>query len=91
MRRLTVAGNLQQYDSFVLASCDAGRVFPLRHSADFENGIASAVPLASAVVETDGSGPIGQWFRQIYEPSTTNGWPVGAPGDWYIALDVWGY
>ena len=68
---------------------DAGRVFPLRHSADFENGIASAVPLASAVVETDGSGPIGQWFRQIYEPTTTNGWPVGAPGDWYIAVDVW--
>ena len=90
VRRLTVAGNLQQYDSFVLASRDAGRVFPLRHSADFENGIASAVPLASAVVETDGSGPIGQWFRQIYEPTTTNGWPVGAPGDWYIALDVWG-
>jgi hypothetical protein len=90
LRRLTVAGNLQQYDSFVLASRDAGQLFPLRHSADFENGLVSAVPPASAVAEADRVGPVGQWFRQIYEPTTTNGWPVGAPGDWYIAYEVWG-
>jgi hypothetical protein len=32
----------------------------------------------------------GATFRQIYEPWATNGWPLGAFGDWYLAFGFFG-
>jgi oligosaccharide repeat unit polymerase len=71
-----------EFDAFLLSLRDAGDMFDFRNGADFYNGILSWVP--RSIYPGKETFNIGPWFRQVYEPSKINGWPVTVMGSWYI-------
>lgn len=81
--------NLIYFDSFALARRDFPSTYGLRDGTDLISAVSSPVPRAiwsGKPAET----PLAVWFRQIYEPKAVNGWPSGAPGQWYLNFGVFG-
>lgn len=82
-RQVSVATNAVQYDAFVLAVRDWPAEAELRGGQDFVSGAAGVVPRRLWPAKPEHVAP-GAWFRQVYEPWTRNGWPMGAAGEWYL-------
>lgn len=82
VRSLSNSFHLSEFDALSLAIRDCGRLFDFRLGADFWNGLLSWIP-RSFLPEKE-TFHIGGWFRRVYEPERTNGWPVTVIGDWYI-------
>ena len=82
-RQISISVNGTSLDSSLLAVKDWPRVHSWRNGVDFTDGIWGAVPQSmrpdGVLVDT-----IGAQFHRIYEPDTHNGWPIGAPTEWYI-------
>jgi oligosaccharide repeat unit polymerase len=79
---LSTSLHLSEFDALMLALRDAGSRFDFRYGQDFINGMLSWIP--RSIYPAKEGYHVGQWFRQIYEPTTVNGWPVTVVGDWYI-------
>ncbi|MCU7873930.1 MAG: oligosaccharide repeat unit polymerase [Candidatus Thiodiazotropha sp. (ex Lucinoma borealis)] len=80
--------HMSQFDSFMLAFRDAGRVFPYRDGKDFVNGLLAFIP--RTIYPDKETFHVGGWFRRVYEPERINGWPITTIGDWYINFGYWG-
>lgn len=81
-RRTSQGLNGTYFDASMLAYRDWPSKHDFRNGLDFYNGTAGAVPRR---IWPDKPDPLpGKWFRQIYQPETRNGWPVGAPTIWYL-------
>jgi hypothetical protein len=81
--------NANYYDALALVVRDAGVIYPKRPISDFLTDAQALVPHAL----WPGKPPFesaGKWLRRQYEPQRINGWPTGAPGDWYLALGMVG-
>jgi uncharacterized membrane protein YidH (DUF202 family) len=89
VRQLSVASNAVQYDAFVLAVRDWPAAYEHRGTEDFVSGAAGVVPRRLWPGKPEHVAP-GSWFRQVYEPWTRNGWPMGAAGEWYLGFGVGG-
>jgi len=89
VRQLSVASNAVQYDAFVLAVRDWPAVYEHRGPQDFASGAAGVVWRRVWSGKPEHVAP-GSWFRQVYEPWTRNGWPMGAAGEWYLAFGTVG-
>jgi MFS family permease len=71
------------FDPTLLALRDWPAVYPYRHGRDFLVGLEGIVPRPLWPSKPE-EASTGQWFRQVYQPWTVNGWPLGAVGDWYL-------
>ena len=89
VRQVSVASNATYYDAVVLAVRDWPRLHEYRGGEDFTNGLAGVVPRAIWPGKPDSIVP-GAWFRQVYEPTVTNGWPMGSAGEWYLNFGLVG-
>jgi hypothetical protein len=89
LRQISVATNSNYFDASLLAVRDWPSLYPYRHGEDFLIGLEGVVPRAAWANKPENVRP-GAWFRQIYEPWATNGWPLGAVGDWYLNLGFLG-
>lgn len=82
-RQMSLATNSIYFDSSMLAFRDWPDRYQYREGEDFILGVQGVVPRLlwegkpKAIVA-------GKWFRQVYQPGTVNGWPVGAPTLWYL-------
>jgi hypothetical protein len=83
VRQVAVAGNMVQYDAFVLATRDWPSTFRYRDGQDFVLGMQGVVPRVVWAGKPTNVAP-GTWFRQVYEPEKRNGWPPGSAGEWYL-------
>lgn len=79
---LSASLHFNQFDAYMLALRDAGNLFDFRNGRDFLNGLLSWVP--RSIYEDKENFHVGQWFRQVYQPSMRNGWPVTTMGSWYV-------
>jgi oligosaccharide repeat unit polymerase len=79
---LSTSLHFAEFDALMLTIRDTGTRIPFRYGEDFLNGLIGLVP--SFIYKTKENHYIGQWFRQVYEPSKINGWPITTPGEWYI-------
>ncbi len=89
VRQVSVASNATYYDAFVLAVRDWPSVYEYRNGSDFYAGAVAIVPRAVWHGKPSDTTP-GQWFRQIYEPTVLNGWPMGTAGEWYLNFGILG-
>lgn len=82
-RQASIGTNSISFDASMLAVRDWPAQYPYRHGDDFVTGAAGFVPRAlwsgkpEAVLG-------GKEFRQVYQPQTVNGWPVGTPVMWWL-------
>ncbi|MBU6329353.1 MAG: hypothetical protein KGR18_05300 [Acidobacteria bacterium] len=83
VRQLSVAANTVHYDAYLLAVRDWPTTHRFRGGLDIYNGAVGVIPRALWPGKPTFVAP-GAWFRQVYEPNTRNGWPMGAPGTWYL-------
>jgi len=81
-QEISLSLHLQEFDAMLLAIRDVGDRFDFRMGADFVNGLLSWVP--RFLYPDKETFHIGGWLRQVYEPTTVNGWPPALPGAWYI-------
>ncbi|MBU2531777.1 MAG: hypothetical protein KKB37_03480 [Alphaproteobacteria bacterium] len=82
IRGLSLSLHLQEFDAFMLSLQDAGHLFNFRGGQDFWNGLISWIP--RFVLPDRDTYFIGGWFRQVYEPSRVNGWPITPLGSWWV-------
>jgi hypothetical protein len=87
LRQLSLASNSTSYDAFVLAVRDWPHTFDFRGGDDFVVGAQTAVPQFLLPDRPD-SHSVSTWFRQVYQPSKVNGWPVHSVGEWYLNFGV---
>lgn len=80
--------HFNQLDAFMLALRDAGNLFDFRNGRDFYNGLISWIP-RSILPEREAHN-VGAWFRQVYQPTVVNGWPITVMGSWYVNFGVFG-
>lgn len=85
-RQVSIAINGTLLDSSLLAVKDWPRRQDFREGQDFVDGAWAALPgslrpESHATIES-----LGSKFHQVYEPEARNGWPIGAPTEWYINL-----
>jgi oligosaccharide repeat unit polymerase len=73
--------NGNSFDSSMLVFRDWPAKHRLRNGIDYWNGALGVVPRK---IWPDKPKPYAVAFRQIYQPHTLNGWPVGAPTTWYM-------
>lgn len=81
--------NAIYYDAFALAARDSGETIGELGPGLFLDRSLSIVPRALWDDKPELLS-VGKWLRREYEPQVINGWPVGAPGDWYLALGLVG-
>jgi hypothetical protein len=81
--------NANYYDSLVLVARDVGVDYPHRPVSLFVTDVQALVP-HTLWPDKPPFVSSGKWLRRQYEPARINGWPVGAPGDWYLALGAYG-
>jgi hypothetical protein len=89
VNQLSRSINANYYDALVLAVRDVGVTYPHRSVSLFVTDAQALVPHA-LWPDKPTFASSGKWLRRQYEPARINGWPVGAPGDWYLALGVYG-
>ena len=77
------------FDALLLAVRDWPSAHPYRGGEDFIVGAEGIVPRAMWPGKPANVRP-GSWFRQVYEPTHPNGWPLGAVGDWYLNFGLLG-
>jgi hypothetical protein len=87
IRQVSIASNSTMYDAVVLAVRDWPKLYPFRGAGDFVTGAQTAIP-RFLVPDRVESVSVGAWFRQVYEPDTVNGWPVGTVGQWYLGFGL---
>lgn len=80
---VSLSMHLSQYDGLVLAARDVGRLFDYRDGQDFINGLTAWVP-RFIWRDKPKTHNVGLWFRQVYEPEKSNGWPISALGNWFV-------
>lgn len=85
VRQVSLAMNSSYFEAFVLATRDFPERYPFWGLAPFVNGTAGMVPRLLWPGKPEGVA-IGADFRQLYEPSTVNGWPLGGAGEWYVGF-----
>lgn len=83
VQQISVASNSTYFDANVLALRDWPGPHPYRNGTDFVNGFIGMIP-RSLWREKPAQVLSGTWFRQVYEPTKANGWPLGSVGDWYL-------
>jgi hypothetical protein len=83
VRQLSVAANTVHYDAYLLAVRDWPSKHRFRGGVDIYNGAVGVIPRAVWAGKPTFVTP-GAWFRQVYEPKTRNGWPMGSAGVWYL-------
>lgn len=83
VQQVSIASNSVYFDANVLALRDWPGPHPYRGGTDFTNGIIGMIP-RSLWREKPTQILSGTWFRQLYEPTKVNGWPLGSVGDWYL-------
>ncbi len=88
-RKASLATNSTYLDASLLSFRDWPDSFPYRGGEDFVAGAAGPVPRLLWEDKPTSVRP-GQWLRQVYEPYTINGWPVGAPTVWYLNFGPFG-
>lgn len=81
--------NAIYYDAFTLAARDSGETIGELGPTLFFERSQSVVPRAVWSDKPEHLS-VGKWLRREYEPTAVNGWPVGAPGDSYLALGIFG-
>ncbi|MES9861785.1 MAG: oligosaccharide repeat unit polymerase [Candidatus Thiodiazotropha sp. 4PDIVS1] len=74
--------HMSQFDGFMLAYQDAGKVFKLRNGKDFINGMLAFIP--RKFYPNKETYAVGGWFRRVYQPEKINGWPITIIGNWYV-------
>jgi hypothetical protein len=89
VRQISVSSNSVSYDAFLLAVRDWPSKHRLRGGVDIYNGVVGAIPRAIWSGKPTAITP-GAWFRQVYEPRTRNGWPMGPVGIWYLNFGLLG-
>lgn len=77
------------YDAFALVVRDANSTYSALDLNSLWQSLLSIVPRALWPGKPELLS-VGKWLRTQYEPWRINGWPVGAPGDWYLMLGVIG-
>lgn len=82
IRAFSMSMHLVQFDGLMLAVRDIGTLVPVRAGQDFLNGLISWVP--RFVLPDRETFFIGGWFRRIYEPMRSNGWPITVVGSWWV-------
>ncbi len=83
IRKFSVDTNSTYFDATLLALRDWPSVQPYRGGEDFLAGVEGIVP-RFVWANKPQQVLVGQWFRQVYQPTARNGWPLGAVGDWYL-------
>ncbi len=83
VRQVSVASNSVSYDAFSLAVRDWPAQYDYRYGRDFVVGALGVVPRTVWAGKPEHIIP-GAWFRQVYEPTRRNGWPMGSAGEWYL-------
>lgn len=82
-RQVSISANGTTFDSSILAVRDFPENIDFRAGEDFTTGLWGALPNAlrpdRLQFET-----IGAMFHRLYEPTANNGWPIGAPAEWFI-------
>jgi hypothetical protein len=87
-RKMSVGINGTYLDASLLAHRDWPSKYDYRNGEDYKNGVLGSVPRVLWPAKPD---PLpGKWFRQVYQPETRNGWPVGAPTIWYLNFGLIG-
>ncbi|MGV0871970.1 O-antigen polymerase [Mycolicibacterium sp. XJ879] len=81
--------NATYYDVLALAVRDSGESYPALSPEVFLSQSFAIVPRVIWEGKPEFVS-VGKWLRRQYEPWTINGWPPGAPGDWYLALGLVG-
>jgi hypothetical protein len=81
--------NAIYYDGFALVVRDLGVLFSSQGPSLFLDGTLSVIPRALWPDKPDYKS-VGKWLRLEYEPERINGWPTGAPGEWYLMLGLIG-
>lgn len=75
--------HLVEFDALMLAVRDLGSSFEPRGGEDFLNGLVGWIPRQLWPDKPD-TFFIGGWFRRIYQPEKTNGWPITVVGSWLV-------
>jgi hypothetical protein len=82
-RRASLGTNAVYFDAAMLAFRDWPRHHPFRQGHDLVLGLEQAVPRKLWPGKPTDVVP-GAWFRQIYDPTAVNGWPMGDAALWYL-------
>jgi hypothetical protein len=77
--------NANYYDALALVRRDKGVLYGARSPVAVLDAATAVVPRAVWPSKPQYTS-VGKWLRKEYEPLRINGWPIGAPGDWYITL-----
>ncbi len=77
--------NSSYFEAFALTIRDFPDRYPYWGTDPFVNGVAGTVPRA-LWPDKPSEVAVGASFRQIYEPETLNGWPIGGAGEWFLAF-----
>jgi hypothetical protein len=88
-RQAAVGTNSIYFDAAMLSFRDWPSRYRLRGGEDFYNGAVGVIPRVIWHDKPTGIPP-GMWFRQVYEPTKLNGWPMGSAGVWYLNFGWWG-
>ncbi len=80
--------HMSQFDAFMLAYRDAGKVFQFRNGKDFINGLLAFIP--RKLYPNKETYAVGGWFRRVYQPEKINGWPITIIGNWYVNFGLLG-
>ncbi|MCG7923570.1 MAG: oligosaccharide repeat unit polymerase [Candidatus Thiodiazotropha lotti] len=80
--------HMSQFDAFMLAYRDAGKIFPYRNGKDFKNGLLAFIP--RKLYPNKETYAVGGWFRRVYQPEKINGWPITIIGNWYVNFGMLG-
>jgi O-antigen polysaccharide polymerase Wzy len=89
VRQVSVSTNSFVFDSMLLLVRDWPSTYPYRGGQDFVIGAEGIVPRVlwpGKPVDVR----VGSWFRQVYQPTATNGWGLGAAGDWFLNFGIFG-
>jgi hypothetical protein len=89
-RQVSIAVNGTLLDSSLLAVKDWPRRQDYRGGDDFVSGFWAAFPSMLRPESAQVIDSVGSKFHQVYEPESRNGWPIGAPTEWYINFGWFG-
>ncbi len=87
-REISLSMHFAEFDAMLLAIRDVGERFDFRAGKDFVNGLLSWIP--RFLYPSKESFHIGEWLRQVYDPTKVNGWPPSLPGAWYVNFGLSG-
>ena len=87
-RQISLATNSMSFDRAMLAFRDWPARYDFRGGEDFINGTLGVIP--RFLWPEAPTGKTGAWFRQVYQPGVDNGWPPGAPVEWYLNFGLLG-